>query len=74
VIYYIADPFELLNSSRQPERVNYRLPSGGILTAEKLPRNQIKIESIFSTDPMDYMNARLAPGEIVTLKCEIAEG
>lgn len=70
MIYYIADPFQLLEGRELQQQLNYRLSSGGIVTAELMPNNEAKIISIFSTDPMDYMDAKLAPGEVLKLKYE----
>ncbi|WP_054694728.1 YlzJ-like family protein [Syntrophomonas palmitatica] len=68
MIYYMADPFELLqNNISRPQR-NYILPSGGIVTAELLPDNRARVVSVLSTDPMDYMDVNLAPGQILELK------
>lgn len=70
MIYYLMNPLELLEHLPQKERRYYRLPSGGILTAEVLPTGQQQVVDIMSTDPVDYMNAKLVPGELLEFKYE----
>lgn len=70
MIYYMLEPLDLLANLPQKERRYYRLPSGGILTAEVLPSGQQQVVDILSTDPMDYLNAKLTPGEVLQLKYE----
>ncbi len=65
MIYYMLEPLDLLSNLPQKERRYYRLPSGGILTAEVLPSGQQQVVDILSTDPMDYINSDLAPGTLI---------
>ncbi len=68
MIYYLADPLELLENYKPGQQNNYQLPSGGIVTAEMLPDSRVRVISIISTDPMDYMNASLSPGQVIEFK------
>lgn len=67
MIYYIADPLELLNNTPSAERKAFTLPSGGIVTAEVISSEQVRIIELSSTDPMDYMDARLTPGNVIKM-------
>jgi len=71
VIFYTPDPLDLLANQETNQRREYRLPSGGILTTEILPDNQVRIISLISTDPADYMNASLAPGSVMELRLDV---
>lgn len=66
--YYMPDPMEIYNQTQSTAKYKtYRLPSGGIVNAEILSDTQIRILSIGSTDPMDYMDSALIPGSILEL-------
>lgn len=66
--YYMPDPLEIYNQMQPPAKnKTYRLPSGGVVNAEILSDTQIRITSICSTDPMDYLNSDLSPGNILEL-------
>jgi len=73
VIYYTPNPLELLvNQETKTSQREYRLPSGGILTTEVLPDNRIRVISLTSTDPADYMNSDLAPGRVMELRIDLS--
>ncbi|MEN6349200.1 MAG: YlzJ-like family protein [Syntrophomonas sp.] len=67
MIYYMSDPLELLNSIPSAERKTFTLSSGGIVTVEVISPDQVRIIEVSSTDPMDYMNAGLVPGEVLKI-------
>lgn len=73
VIIYTPDPFELFEQDKTPETVMFKLPSGGYLTAEPCEYNKLKIISITSTDPMDYMNSKYQPGSFITMETKFEE-
>lgn len=68
MIYYMPDPLDLLTNQETTKQRNYELPSGGILITELLPDQRVRIVSVSSTDPMDYMNPNLAPGQVLEIK------
>lgn len=64
----MPDPLEIYNQTQANVKYKtYRLPSGGIVNAEILSDTQIRIASICSTDPMDYMDSDLLPGNVLEL-------
>lgn len=67
MIIYVPEPMELYN--KEPSDViTLKLASGGIITAEPYGPDKIRVLSINSTDPMDYMNERYQPGSILDMK------
>lgn len=67
MIYYNPEPLELLNSDLS-HIIKFSLPSGGYMRAEAMENNRIRVLDLVSTDPMDYLDDRLQPGRILTLK------
>lgn len=73
MIYYTPNPLDLLvNQEMTNNQREYRLPSGGILTTELLDDNRVRVVSLTSTDPADYMNSDLAPGRVMDLKIDLS--
>lgn len=68
VIYYTPDPLDLLNKGDPSKIISIPLPSGGYLRAEAVENYRIRILELVSTEPMDYMDERLQPGRLVSLK------
>ncbi|HHV15761.1 MAG TPA: hypothetical protein GXX58_04205 [Gelria sp.] len=73
MIIYIPDPWEALNQSQNEPlpRIRIKLSSGGHINAECLEVDQVRVLSLDSTDPMDYMNQQYQPGSIIQLKPSI---
>ncbi|MBP1760996.1 MAG: hypothetical protein H6Q64_538 [Firmicutes bacterium] len=67
MIFYMADPMDLLQDIKTPEKRTINLPSGGLLNLEILDNQQARVAAIVSTDPMDYMNEDLQPGSILNI-------
>lgn len=67
MILYYPDPLSGMASEDGGQQRSYRMPSGGVVVAEVLNDKQIRINSVFSTDPMDYLNPDLTPGSILDL-------
>lgn len=67
MIYYIPETQILGETEKTKERRYFRLPSGGVVTAEAWEDNQLRIVEVVSTDLNDYMNSRLRPGSILHL-------
>ena len=67
MIYYMPDPLDLLQSINTPEHRTITLPSGGLLDIEMLDKQQARVVGIISTDPMDYMDTKFQPGNILDL-------
>lgn len=65
MIYYTPNPLDLLDNQENTNRREYMLPSGGVLTTEVLADNRIRVISLISTDPADYMNSDFAPGRVM---------
>jgi len=71
VIIYIPNPWEALNQNETFPRIRIQLPSGGHLNGECLDVDQVRVLSLDSTDPMDYINQQYQPGSIIELKPSI---
>ncbi|NLJ72932.1 MAG: hypothetical protein GX333_07975 [Syntrophomonadaceae bacterium] len=70
MIVYLPYPFEVWDLPVD-NLVNIKLASGGILTAELQEYNKLKVISISSTDPSDYLKDNLMPGSIISLNTTI---
>lgn len=71
MIIYVPEPMGLLYNSGASEVITLKLASGGFITAEPCGHDKIKVVSINSTDPMDYMNEKYQPGSILDMKIVI---
>ncbi|MBO8158554.1 YlzJ-like family protein [Thermosyntropha sp.] len=71
MIIYIPEPMELLYNKEAPELITLKLASGGFITAERYGNDKIRILSLNSTDPMDYMNEKYRPGSIIEMKISL---
>ncbi|MDD2585574.1 MAG: YlzJ-like family protein [Syntrophomonadaceae bacterium] len=67
MIIYAPDPFDLLDKSESRQKIVMQLPSGGLVTAEVCDNNSLRVVSLNSTDPMDYMQSNYQPGSIISL-------
>ncbi|NLV20553.1 MAG: hypothetical protein GXY49_00960 [Syntrophomonadaceae bacterium] len=67
MIFYTADPMDLLPEMKANQLHTVSLPSGGLLQLEIIDNQQARVASIVSTDPMDYMHADLQPGRILNI-------
>lgn len=63
---YSLDPMSLV-SWEMPDSIRIPLASGGHVLAENAGNNQIRIVSVCSTDPMDFLDLRYQPGNILSL-------
>ena len=70
MILYDPDPLQLLNQEL-PDYITVKLPSGGFVLAELTGNLEMKVVSINSTDPQDYLQVRYQPGQ--TLKMTVTE-
>lgn len=68
MIFYTPAPLELLNNIDSANIISISLPSGGYVRAEAVERDRIRVLDLFSTDPMDYLDERLQPGRLISLK------
>jgi hypothetical protein len=68
VIFYMADPLDLLKDIKTPEQRSIALPSGGLVNIEILDKQQARVVGIISTDPMDYMDINLQPGSVLDIE------
>ena len=68
MIFYTPAPLELLNNIDSANIISIPLPSGGYIRAEAVENNRIRVMDLVSTDPMDYMDERLQPGRLISLK------
>ena len=67
MIIYLPDPQELINAMEFQATIQIPLSSGGFVTAQPLSYNQARVIGIVSTDPMDYMDEKYQPGELISL-------
>lgn len=70
MIIYVPEPLELYNKEA-PDIITLKLASGAIITAEPYGADKIRVLSVNSTDPMDYMDQRYQPGSILDMKIVI---
>ncbi|MGI6435668.1 MAG: YlzJ-like family protein [Syntrophomonadaceae bacterium] len=66
MIMYAPDPMSIIDP-KAPQSMTIPLASGGHVLAENDDNNRIRIISICSTDPMDFLDPRYQPGNILTL-------
>lgn len=71
MILYALEPLELLEKNNPQQTVIMKLPSGGLLTVEVCDNNNLKVLSLNSTDPMDYLNSQYQPGSIISLEARL---
>jgi len=71
MIIYVPDTQALIDHMESRELIQIKLPSGGFVNAEPLAFNQIRIVEVISTDPMDYLNIKYQPGNVVDLKVNL---
>ncbi|MGS0764688.1 YlzJ-like family protein [Syntrophomonas curvata] len=68
MIVYVPDPLEAFTPKETLPRIRIKLESGGHLNAECLGFDQVRVLSLDSTDPMDFVNRQYQPGSIIELK------
>lgn len=66
MIMYAPDPMNIV-ALQAPNSITIPLASGGHVVAESEGCNRIRIVSVCSTDPMDFLDSRYQPGNILTL-------
>ena len=67
MIIYLPDPQEIINAMEYQETIQIPLSSGGFVNARPLCYKQARVIGVVSTDPMDYMNEKYQPGELISL-------
>ncbi len=70
MIVYVPDPLDLWQQAEY-NFITVKLPSGGHIIAEAYEYNKLRVVSISSTDPMDYLNNNLQPGNIISLQAKL---
>lgn len=68
MIVYVPDPLAAFTQQESLPRVRIKLESGGHINAECLGVDQVRVISLDSTDPMDFVNQQYQPGSIIELK------
>ncbi|NLB87913.1 MAG: hypothetical protein GX790_01610 [Syntrophomonadaceae bacterium] len=71
MIVYVPDPLEFYQPSYPTKTITVKLPSGGYVTTEPCEYNKLRVLSVSSTDPMDYLNTKLQPGSIISLQAQL---
>jgi hypothetical protein len=59
--------FNTLNNDAKPKQYKELVYGDAILVVEVLPDGRGKVERLISPRPMDYLNRKWQPGEIVNL-------
>lgn len=67
MLYYLPETFDFKDYQDDKPVVKIDLVSGGFITAESVDYNHVRIWTINSTNPMDYLDSRYQPGEILEL-------
>jgi hypothetical protein len=69
MIFYTPEPIEYLALGQElGESVILKLSSGGLINAVSDEFKQLRIISIVSTDPLDYLNSKYQPGTIISMQ------
>ena len=69
LVYFYVGPQDIYQPIfEQRETTEVVLPSGGILQVETLSTDEVRVVSLMSTDPMDFLDPRYAPGNIISRK------
>jgi len=68
MILYTPEPLELFARDETQTTVTFKLPSGGLVMAEPCEYNKLRIVNIISTEPMDYVNSRYQPGNVIEME------
>ena len=71
MIVYVPEPLELYQSADKDNTITVKLSSGGYVTAQPCEYNKLRIVSVCSTDPMDYLNSNLQPGNVISLQIQL---
>jgi hypothetical protein len=71
MLFYLPENLNLSDFGQEGNVVSVKLASGGFLSAEPVDFNHIRVKAVYSTDPMDYLNNRYQPGQI--LKMDLPE-
>lgn len=68
-MYFYCYPAELMKAIKQDTvQFQLQLPTGSILVAERADdMGRIRVVSLLSTDPMEYLDARFQPGAVITV-------
>lgn len=67
MILYDPDPMQLLKQEL-PDYITVKLPSGGFILVEPSGNLEMKVVSINSTDPQDFLNSKYQPGSTIKMK------
>lgn len=70
MILYDPDPLLLLQQE-PADYITIKLPSGGFILAEPTSNLEMKVVSINSTDPQDFMDGKYQPGSIIKVKVDM---
>lgn len=73
MIIYLPDSTMLFENSEQGKTIVLDLPSGGHIIAEQCNDNRLKVLSVNSTDPMDYMNTQYQPGSYLSMQARLEQ-
>lgn len=69
MIFYMPVPIDCLAYEQNNEgTITLKLPSGGLINAVSDEFNQLRVISISSTDPRDYLNSKYQPGTIISMQ------
>lgn len=71
MIFYTPEPFELFSQGAPVNTVMLKLPSGGHILAEPCEYNKLRVLNVVSTEPMDFLNSRYQPGNIIELQSSL---
>ena len=67
MILYDPDPMQLLKQEL-PDYITVKLPSGGFILVEPSGNLEMKVVSINSTAPQDFLNSKYQPGSTIKMK------
>lgn len=73
MLYYLPEGLSLHEFQEMKAPVTIKLNSGGYIAAESLDYNHIRVLEVHSTNPADYLNSSLQPGQILALNLQVEE-
>lgn len=65
MIIFHPEPLTGFVNEKPSENIMISLPSGGVLLAENVDKNNLRVCGLISTDPLDFLNADWQPGSIL---------
>lgn len=70
MIFYAPDPMDLPWQYAQEPTFMIPLASGGHVVAQNMANNRIRIVAVNSTDPVEFLDKRYQPGNVLVMTAQ----